>query len=179
MPDFYDLDALSKVAVNLFYGWGYNFYRVENQLRADDLLVRAKIGWLLGRAQGSVTAAESAYRREFLPPPSRAKPRPDPEAVAGAQAIERIGQAITAMEGQVRAQPVPENDRMTQLYRREAETLARLFVTDQKLTGQAELLREMLDGKDGRWIIGNVTVIGEGLKAMSETLAERQALLMA
>jgi hypothetical protein len=68
---------------------------------------------------------------------------------------------------------------MTQLYRREAETLARLFVTDQKLTGQAELLREMLDGKDGGWIIGNVTVIGEGLKAMSETLAERQALLMA
>jgi hypothetical protein len=179
MPDFYDLDGLSKISVSLFYGWGYNFYRVENQLRADDLLVRAKIGWLLGRAQGSVTAAESAYRREFMPPPSRAKPRPDPEAVAGAQAIERIGQAITAMEGQVRAQPVPENDRMTQLYRREAETLARLFVTDQKLTGQAELLREMLDGKDGRWIIGNVTVIGEGLKAMSETLAERQALLMA
>jgi hypothetical protein len=179
MPDFYDLDGLSKIAVSLFYGWGYNFYRVENQLRADDLLVRAKIGWLLGRAQGSVTAAESAYRREFMPPPSRAKPRPDPEAVAGAQAIERIGQAITAMEGQVRAQPVPENDRMTQLYRREAETLARLFVTDQKLTGQAELLREMLDGKDGRWIIGNVTVIGEGLKAMSETLAERQALLKA
>ncbi len=81
MPDFYNLDGLSKVAVNLFNGWGYNFYRVENQLRADDLLVRAKIGWLLGRAQGSVTAAESAYRREFLPPPSRAKPRPDAEAV--------------------------------------------------------------------------------------------------
>ncbi len=67
---------------------------------------------------------------------------------------------------------------MTQLYRREAETLARLLVTDQKLTGQAELLRDMLDGKDGSWIIANVAAIGEGLKAMGETLAERQAVLM-
>jgi hypothetical protein len=177
MPDFYNLDALSKTAVNLFYGWGYNFYRVENQLRADDLLIRAKIGWLLGRAQASVAAAEAAYRREFLPPPSRAKPYPDAAAVAGAQAIERLGQAIVALEGQIRAQPVPENDRMTQLYRREAETLTRLLVTDQKLAGQAEMLREMLDGKDGAWVIANVAEAGEGLKAMGATLAERQGLL--
>jgi len=46
--DFYDVDELEKIAVNLFYGWGYNFYRLENQLRADDLTVRAKVGWLLG-----------------------------------------------------------------------------------------------------------------------------------
>ncbi len=179
MAGFYDVDALTKVAVNLFYGWGYNFYRVENQLRADDLLVRAKIGWLLGRAQGSVTAAESAYRREFLPPPSREKPRPDAVAVAGAQALERLAGAISALEGQIRALPVPENDRMTQLYRKEAETLARLVVTDQKLVGQAEMLRALLDGKDGAWIIANVAPIGEGLRAMGETLAERQAVMLA
>jgi hypothetical protein len=177
VADFYNVDALSKVAVNLFNGWGYNFYRVENQLRADDLLVRAKIGWLLGRAHAGVAAAEADYRREFLPPPSRAKPFPDATAVAGAQALERLGKAILALEAQIRALPVPENDRMTQLYRREAETLARLFVTDQKLAGQAELLRDMLDGKDGAWIITNVAEAGEGLKAMSATLAERQAVL--
>ncbi len=51
---FDDLEALEKIAVNLFYGWGYNFYRVENQLRADDLTVRAKVGWLLGQARESV-----------------------------------------------------------------------------------------------------------------------------
>ncbi len=177
MPDFYNLDALSKVAVTLFNGWGYNFYRVENQLRADDLLIRAKIGWLLGRAQASVEAAEAAYRREFLPPPSRAKPYPDAASVAGAQALERLGKAIMVLEGQIRAQPVPENDRMTQLYRREAETLARLFVTDQKLAGQAELLREMLAGKEGAWMIANAAEAGEGLKAMGATLVERQAVL--
>ena len=30
---FYNVDALEKVAINLFYGWGYNFYRQENQMR--------------------------------------------------------------------------------------------------------------------------------------------------
>ena len=52
--DFYDVDELEKIAVNLFHGWGYNFYRLENQLRADDLTVRAKVGWLLGLARASV-----------------------------------------------------------------------------------------------------------------------------
>ena len=32
---------IAQTASLLFYGWGYNFYRVENQLRADDLLIRA------------------------------------------------------------------------------------------------------------------------------------------
>jgi hypothetical protein len=67
--DFYDAGALRQVATNLFYGWGYNFYRVENQLRADDQLVRAKAAWLLGVAMASVDAAEIEYRREFLPAP--------------------------------------------------------------------------------------------------------------
>ena len=68
---FYDAGELKQVAINLFHGWGYNFYRSENQLRADDLMIRAKVGWLLGLARASVERAESAYRREFLPPPSR------------------------------------------------------------------------------------------------------------
>ena len=39
---------VKQVLSNLFYGWGYNFYRKENQLRADDLLIRSKVSELLG-----------------------------------------------------------------------------------------------------------------------------------
>ena len=39
---FYDAGTLRQIATNLFHGWGYNFYRAENQLRADDQLVRAR-----------------------------------------------------------------------------------------------------------------------------------------
>jgi len=43
MSAFYDQGPLSQIAINLFYGWGYNFYRQENQLRADDQLIRAQV----------------------------------------------------------------------------------------------------------------------------------------
>jgi len=178
MSDFDDLDALEKIAVNLFYGWGYNFYRLENQLRTDDLTVRAKVGWLLGQARADVETAESAYRRVHLPPPTREKPRPDADAIAGAQTLERLSQAIGAVEGQIRAQPVPETDRMTQRYRHEASTLQQLLECDMALAGRAELLRQMLDKKDGAWMIDKAAQIQEGLKAIEASVRSRQAALL-
>jgi hypothetical protein len=175
--DFYDVDELEKIAVNLFYGWGYNFYRLENQLRSDDLTVRAKVGQLLGLARASVETAESAYRRERLPTPTRERPRPDPDAVAGASALERLSQGIGALEGQIRAQPAPENDRMTQRYRHEAETLHRLLSCDMGLAGRAEMLRAMLDQKDGAWMIDKSPEIQAGLRSVEAALRDRQAAL--
>ena len=76
---FYDAGALRQIATNLFYGWGYNFYRVENQLRADDQLVRSKAASLLGIAMASVEDG-----RERVPP--RIPPR-----TLALQAISRRG----------------------------------------------------------------------------------------
>ncbi|HEX4084425.1 MAG TPA: hypothetical protein VHY22_05930 [Chthoniobacteraceae bacterium] len=170
---FYDAGPLEQVAINLFHGWGYNFYRKENQLRADDQLVRARVGALLASARKSVEKAESDYRREHLPPPTREKPTPDPAAVAGAQALERLAHGIGDLQGLMTAQPAPENDRMTQRYRREAETLQRLIAGDQRLVGQSELLRSMLDQKNGEWMLANLADLKEGLAAISETLRQR------
>jgi hypothetical protein len=174
---FYDLGSLEETAVNLFYGWGYNFYRLENQLRADDLVVRNHVSALLGQARKAVDAAESAYRRAFLPPPTREKPRLDPAAAANAQLLEKLAADIGALEGQVRTQPVPENDRMTQRYRQEAATLKQLLDADIRLTGQAETLRALLDRKDGAWMIENLSQVEEGLTAIEESLRNRQAAL--
>jgi hypothetical protein len=177
MPGFYDVDAVSQIAINLFYGWGYNFYRLENQLRADDQLIRAKAGFLLGNARKSVETAERDYRREFLPPPSREKPRPDATAVANAQTLERLSKSIGALITLINNQPVPENDRMTQRYRQEAATLQALIQSDQTLIGQAELLRTTLDGKKGAALIEGGLDLQDGVNAISETLRKRQLLL--
>ena len=177
MPGFYDAALLQQVATNLFYGWGYNFYRVENQLRADDQLVRGKAAWLLGLAMTSVHGAETEYRREFLPPPSREKPLPDAAAMAGAQRLERLAKAIGALEAAIQQQPVPENDRMTQRYRQEAATLQTLIGSDEQLVGQCELLRSMVDGQDGASIMGRMTELESGLAAIRTTLREREAVL--
>ena len=50
---------IKQTAVLLFYGWGYNFYRRENQLRADDLLIRTKVGGILAQARSHLSALEA------------------------------------------------------------------------------------------------------------------------
>ena len=170
-------NRFTDIAADLFNGWGYNFYRRANLLRADDLMVRAKVSELLAASRVSVQAAERAYRMEFLPSPSREKPRPDPQAVRDAQALERLGSAIGRLEGHVRALPVPEPDRMAQLARREAETLSRLLEADQALVGHAEFLRTILHDADAAWMLGNAGLLGEQVTALEAALQARRDLL--
>ena len=175
---FYDAGPLRQIATNLFYGWGYNFYRTENQLRSDDQLVRSKAAGLLGTAMASVSAAETEYRREFLPPPTRAKPFPDAAAMAGAQRLEKLARAIGALEASIQQQPVPENDRMTQRFRQEAATLQTLIHCDEQLVGQCELLRSKVDKQDGATILKNFSELEGGLQAIRATLQSREAVLL-
>jgi len=174
---FDDIQALEQIAVNLFYGWGYNFYRLENHLRADDQTVRAKVGWLLGQARESVERAESAWRRAHLPTPTRENPRPDAAAVEGAQRLEAMSREFGALEGQIRAHPVPEEDHMTNRYRREAETLQRLLQCDLALVGRAETLRALVADADGDTLLAHAAEIEAGYKSIARNLRERQALL--
>ncbi|HEX4141065.1 MAG TPA: hypothetical protein VHY09_12000 [Candidatus Methylacidiphilales bacterium] len=176
MPGFHDLDAITRIAIKLLHSWGYN-YRLENQLRADAEMIRAKVGLLLGTARKSVERAEADYRREFLPPPSREKPRHDPASVAGAQTLERLSKAIGSVSAVINAQPLPEEGRASKRRRPEAPTLQHLIDSDQMLVGQTDLLRSMIDGKNGAWLIENHPDLQEGLNAISETLRQRQGLL--
>jgi hypothetical protein len=175
---FYDAGPLRQVATNLFYGWGYNFYRVENQLRADDQLVRSKAAGLLGIAMASVDDAESEYRRQFLPAPTRQKPFPDAAAVAAAQRLERLARGIGALEALIQQQPVPENDRVTERYRQEAPTLQSLIHWDEQLVGQCDLLRSMVDQQDGAALLGKLPDLESGLGAIRATLQSREAVLL-
>jgi hypothetical protein len=174
---FYDAPRLDQIAINLFYGWGYNFYRLENQLRADDLLIREKAGFLLGQSRAMLEAEQSAYRRRHLPPPTRAQPLPPPEAVEGARALEDLSAAVGALEGTIRALPVPETDRMTQRYRQEAQTLSALAAADRRLIGLAGALRETLEGRDHVWVLENRQAIQDALGLLQRQVRERQALL--
>jgi hypothetical protein len=175
---FYDEGALRQAAINLFHGWGYNFYRTENQLRADDQLVRSKAGWLLGMARASVERAEADYRHEFIGTPTRDKPFPNPSNMAAAQKLERLAGSIGVVSGRLQSQPVPENDRMTQRYRQEAETLKVLIGCDERLVGQCSLLHAMLDARSGVWMLEHLDEVEDGLAALQQTLRSREAVLL-
>lgn len=174
---FYDVGKLDQIAINLFYGWGYNFYKAENQVRADDRMVREKVTWLLGLAKGIVETQQAAYRKKHLPLPTRAKPLPDPEAVEKADLLAELCTTIAGVKNIIQTLPVPENDRMTQRYRQELPTLITLREHDTHLVGRAEMLREMLHGKDYIWILANETEIREGLRLMTDDIETRQRVL--
>jgi hypothetical protein len=176
--DFYDAGPLRKLAVNLFYGWGYNFYRRENQLRTDDLLVRSKVSSLLSHARAAIEAAEVDYRREHIPVPSRANPTAPVDAVRNAQSLERLTKEIGSLISQTDQQPVPENDFILQRLRQEAHTLESLLDCDHQLVAQAELFRSMVAGRDGEWILNNPSPVHEGIRAINATLLARQNILL-
>jgi hypothetical protein len=133
-----------QVVSNLFYGWGYNFYRRENQLRADDLLIRSKVSDLLGECRAHLSALEASYRREHLPPPTREKPFPDAAAVATVQAMQRAAHDIENIETAIRTAPVPEMDRIHQRHRNERDTLEQLANVDSDIVLSVVMLRDAI-----------------------------------
>jgi hypothetical protein len=178
MTDFYDVGTLGQIGINLFNGYGYNFYRLENQLRSDDQKVRSLASQLLSRAQKAVSTAEGTFRRERIPAPTRADPFPPAEIIADARRLEAMVGAIGGIEGQVRHAPVPANDRMTQLYRNERDTLLALVEADQLLIGRAETLRAIVEGKGPDEILAVRPDIETGIAAIVETLASRSMMIV-
>ena len=176
MTGFYDVGALGQIGLNLFHGYGYNFYREENQLRADDQKVRTLVSELLTRAQRAVVTAEGVFRRERIPAPTRANPFPPAEILVDARRLEALGKMIGELEGQVRHAPVPENDRMTQRYRKEGSTLIALVEKDTLLVGQAETLRMLVADKTADAVLLAIADVEEGVAAISQTLADRRIM---
>ena len=170
-------DKIAHLAVNLFQGWGYNFYRAENLLRADDLMVRARVSELLIAAKVSVQAAETAYRRDHLPAPTREKPRPDAAALRDAQTLERLAASIGGLEGHIRALPVPEPDRMTLHLRREVAILQLLLEADQAMAGHAEFLRSLLVSAGAGWILENAAALASQIAAIEAAIQSRRDVL--
>ena len=76
---------LYRIGVMLLNGYGYNWYRLDNQMRADDLLVRSRASEHLESAAAQLRDLEGRYRRKYLPPPTREHPDPDPQHLAAAR----------------------------------------------------------------------------------------------
>lgn len=159
----------AQVLSNLFAGWGYNFYRKENQLRADDLLIRSKLSELLGQSRAHLAALEASYRREHLPPPTREHPFPDALAVSNAQALQRVQRDIESIETMIRTASVPEMDRIHQRYRNEGETLQGLVAVDSNLVEVVKSLQDIVSAlSDGATAAGETSTLlkASGIEAI-------------
>ena len=137
-------DPIYRIGVMLINGYGYNWYRLDNQMRADDLLVRGRASEHLGGAVSRLRDLEGRYRRKFLPPPSREHPDPDPVHLAAARQFRAIEDRIGEVDTRVRGAAVPTNDRIWQRHRDELNTLAKLGDCDVLLVGGAKQLADVV-----------------------------------
>jgi hypothetical protein len=131
---------LHRIGVMLLNGYGYNWYRLDNQMRADDLLVRSRASEHLESAATRLRELDGRYRRKYLPPPTREHPDPDPQHLAAAQQFRAVVDRILEIDTRVRGAPVPPDDKIWVRQRGELETLQRLGKCDVVLVAGAKEL---------------------------------------
>ena len=141
MPDLTGEESrLHQIGVMLLNGWGYNWYRRDNQMRADDLLVRSRASEHLEGAVARLRELEGSYRRKYLPPPTREHPDPDPQHLAAARQFRAAQDRILEIDTRLRGAAVPPDDKIWLRHRRELDTLQRLGECDAMLVAGAKEL---------------------------------------
>jgi len=165
-----------RLLSNLFYGWGYNFYRREDDLQADDLLIRAKLGQLLCDSRTRLLSVHAAFVRKLLPR-DRGGARANPAIVEMERALESAERELQGLETAVLSAAAPEPGRIRRRDRERLATLARLVALD----GEALLALVTLRDAIARFEDGAAAALGiDGLLKASGFAAlwsRRQAAL--
>lgn len=166
-----------RLLSNLFYGCGYNFYRCERQLRADDLLIREKLRQLLEDCRSHLGALETAFRRKHRVQPDRDYAFLSPAAVATAQTLLHAQRDLEAMDTAIHSAAMPETSRIHQRQREERGTLERLVAVDGEMLLALVTLRDAIARlNDGA---AAATMMDELLRASDfSALWSRRAVLL-
>jgi hypothetical protein len=170
-------ERLLEAGELLLNGWGYNWYRRENLMRADDILLRNHAEQLLGEAEAAMQSAAAAFRSIFLPPPSRENPLPDPQHLAQLRAFVSLLAELDAIRTAVRGAAMPPDDKIWRRHRDEHDTLAQLARCDALIAGASAALRTeaALTGPGQASEEGNR--FRAQLAALQRVLTQRRALL--
>lgn len=174
---------IKQTAVLLFYGWGYNFYREENKLRADDLLIRNKVAGILADARAMLKGLEDSWRREHLPPPTREQPFADRASTEQARRIARAGTLIEEVATAIKNAATPTNDKVWIRHRSERGLLEILQGIDVGMTDAAVAFHDAVVGWDLQTVsdpaIEQAMAAALGpLKAFVRERAERLTLMV-
>jgi len=170
---------LHRIGVMLLNGYGYNWYRLDNQMRADDLLVRSRASEHLASAAARLHDLGGRYRRKYLPPPTRAHPDPDPQHLATAQQFRAVADRILEIDTRLRGAAVPPDDKIWLRQRGELETLQRLGRCDVVLVADAKGLVGVVTDLPAEVGIDPAIEqqIDQHLGRLAETLTRRDEIL--
>ena len=135
---------LYRIGVMLLNGYGYNWYRWDNQMRADDLLVRSRASEHLESASARLRDLEGRYRRKYLPPPTREHPDADPQHLDAARHFRAVAERILEIDTRLRGAAVPPDDKIWLRQRGEVEILQQLGKCDVVLVADAKELVDVV-----------------------------------
>jgi hypothetical protein len=172
--------ALYKTWVILLNGYGYNWYRQENQLRADDLVVRERAGHFILEAAKKLQEQESAFARKYLPAPTRANPFPPEERLATHARMRETRQNLLGLEARIRGLSVPPDDRIWRRHRAEADVLTNLSRMDVqlvRLSTEVDMEAAKLDA-DAWSQPERLTALADSVKNVEQVFAERTRYLL-
>jgi hypothetical protein len=179
LPD--EHSGIYKTWVMLLNGYGYNWYRKDNQLRADDLLVREHASHFIVEAAKKLQEQEAAYARKYLPAPTREKPFPPEDRLATHALIRQTRQNLLALEGRIRGLSAPPTDRIWQRHRSEIDVLENLSRRDVQLVGLAKEVDDEAAKLDAdAWNTAeSLTPLTDTVKNVERVIAERTQYLLA
>jgi len=115
-----------------------DIYSQKGRLRADDLLVRERVGRGLGEAAAHVRFLISRWRADRVPPSTREQPFPPAEAMEPIRRAERLIRTIDDTSATVRGLPLLNQDKVWDRVRRMG--LDELLQFDWTLVGESDAL---------------------------------------
>ena len=171
--------ALSEELEQLLLGGGFNFYRIENQLRADDLLVRQRAGASLGLAAAQLDHLAQEFQRTCIAAPTRDCPYPPADVMEKLNALRRLRQRIITANSLLQALSCPTQDRIWQRFRDEETLLTSLLEADIAMLRQAAELGRLAQSLTAQgWKSADAgAAIDSACDRWDQTIRSRQELL--
>jgi hypothetical protein len=117
-------------------------YTAKGRLRADDLLVRERVGRGLGEASARLRDLVSGWRADRVPPSTREQPFPPAEVMEPIRRAERLIRSIGDVSAAVRGLPVLNQDKVWDRVRQVGRD--ELLQFDWTLVGESDALADDL-----------------------------------
>jgi hypothetical protein len=146
-------------------------YTEKGRLRADDLLVRERVGSGLTAATGRIRDLISIWRLDRIPPSTREQPFPPAEVMEPIRRAERLIRNIDDVAIAVRGLPLLNQDRVWDRVR--AVGLDELLQFDWTLVGEADGLAQDLTATFALDELDTVAVQAR-LRKIREVIKDRQ-----
>jgi hypothetical protein len=149
-------------------------YSTKGRLRADDMLVRERVGRGLGEASARLRELIARWRADRVPPSTRQQPFPPAEVMEPIRRGERLCRAIEDVSSAVRGLPVLNADRVWDRVR--GVGLEELMQFDWGLVGESDGLAADLAGIAELDAVDAAAVEGR-LRQIRDLVAERRRYL--